>query len=283
MLHIRPGTTSLVLVLACLVLFAPPAAGVQDAPSDSPPSTRTAPARPKTRPAAPEAQAGTKKKSGRPGQSPPPAPAPDREPAPEAAAAPLPTDSFTFLDVGPQSEIDPTRKRQFSDYRILPQRSCIGCLCTHAFGNRLSESLNLLYGRSEAFKSIWDQVAICLKERNNAIPQIRSLLLKANYVDTQFSTVAFFFSEFTHKPVCFRMEMNDPKNAAALLTGRFGEPQAVENTWFLWERGKDLMLLDLFLVNIRQHATARLHVFFGENLAEHLRAVEALAAKPASP
>jgi hypothetical protein len=257
-------------------------------PSETPPERKpaTAPVKPPeklpakppvTKPREPQpehtepTQRATQPRVSKPEPPPPPPPA-----APQALAG------FSFLGVDADADLDATRRRQFEDYTLLTERSCIGCFCSHAYGDHLIESHNELYGLCPEFKTVWDKISPCLTPKLNAIPQIRSIALEAEYVDMPYSKVSIFFSEFTKKPLALRLETTDPKALTPLLTKEYGEPENIKNVWQVWRNDEDLLLVDAYNFLFRKHATVRVYVYFMRNFPEHWERLKQRAASTAN-
>ncbi len=181
--------------------------------------------------------------------------------------------SFSFLGVGKTSKIDPTRKTDFEDYKLRPEHSCIGCWCNHAFGNRLNESLYDLDEKSASFQAVWKQLQTCLDPKQNAVPQIRSLYLQPKYSDTVYSKILLYFSEFLDKPLAFTLVAANPDKTLEELTQRFGVPESVDDTWYLWNKDGDFMVLDLFDKKYKKQHLGIVYVYFLSTLDAHLAAV----------
>lgn len=201
----------------------------------------------------------------------------------EAAPLPLPAApqalaGFSFLGVNADSDLDETRRRSFEDYTLLTERSCIGCFCSHAYGDHISESHNELYGLCPEFKTVWNKVSQCLTPALNATPQIRSIALEAQFVDIPYAKVSIFFSEFTKKPLALRLETTDIKALTPLLIKEYGEPENIKNVWQVWRNDEDLLLVDAYNLLFRKHATALVYVYFMRNFPAHWERLKQRAA-----
>jgi hypothetical protein len=185
--------------------------------------------------------------------------------APQQDATP-----FIFLGVAPDHSIDFTRKRQFEDYTLDQQRYCIGCWCNNAFGENLSESFNELVGKSKAFEELWQDIDDCIAPKFNAIPQIRTLPLLPEYDDLDYGAAHFYFSEFLDRPLAARIMVKDTKACLERLTKEYGDPEAIDDTWYVWQRPGSLLLLDLFNVTKHKFPEAELRLYHTETLKQHL-------------
>ena len=259
------SVVALTLVLAySIAVAAPPAAQVPEAIQSPAPAPKKSGAAKKSD--APAAKA--------PSSASPAVTAPLEE---IKQAAPPP---FSFLGVDKDSDLDTTRKRDFEEYTTIVERSCIGCFCAHAYGDQLNESFNELYGFSAAFKSAWDSIGPCISPELNTVPQLRSLALAAKYDDLPYKKIMLFFSEFTKKPIAFRLEAVAPKTLAAALGKEFGEPENIKNIWYVWKNGNDLMVYDSYNFLYRQHPTAKLYVYFMDNYSAHLKILKQRSQTP---
>lgn len=186
---------------------------------------------------------------------------------------------FVFLGVGATSHIDPTRKGTFEDFIINMERICTGCWCNSIFGDNLSESFNDLVGKSEAVAALWQNVSECIAPERNTIAQIRTIPLEPLYDDIDFAKVTFHFSEFLDTPIAITMQVRTPDAYLETLTKRFGPPEIIDDTWYLWRRPGAIMIFDLF--NVRRHKwdLARLWVVYTETLEAHLEKVRQIEKK----
>ncbi len=199
--------------------------------------------------------------------------APPSSDAPAQAEPTTTENSFSFLGVDKNAHIDPTRKNDFEDYKLRPEHSCIGCWCNHAFGNRLNESLYDLNEKSLTFQEVWKHLQTCLDPKFNAVPQIRSLFFQPKFTDTVYSKVLMYFSEFLDKPLAFTLVAADPDKMLEELTRRFGAPESVDDTWYVWNKDGDFMILDLFDKKYKKQTFGIIHVYFLSALDAHLAAV----------
>lgn len=286
-------------VLAASLCFARASAAAWPTPSDDPlapeifkaPEPKKAPAPKPAPPPAPPPAAAPKPRDAQPAPqsalpqtvlpptktAPPPAKASAAEPAPPPPQALV---RFAFLGMDADADLDAARKRDFEDYTTIAERSCIGCFCSHAYGERLVESFNEVYGFSPEFKAAWDKISRCLTPALNSIPQVRSIALEAKFVDLPFKKILFFFSEFTKKPIAFRLETAEPKALGPALANEYGEPQHIKDIWMIWKNGEDLMIYDMYNFLFRRHATAKLYVYFMSNYREHVERLIERAAQP---
>ncbi len=177
---------------------------------------------------------------------------------------------FIFLGVAPDHSIDFTRKRDFEDHTLNQKRYCIGCWCNNAFGENLSESFNELVGKSKAFEELWQDISDCIAPKYNAIPQIRTLPLLPDYDDLDFGAVHFYFSEFLDRPLATKIMVKNTQASLEKLTREYGDPEAIDNTWYIWQRPGSLLLLDLFNVKRHQFPEAELLLYHTETLKQHL-------------
>ncbi len=195
---------------------------------------------------------------------------------PKTTAADQPTDSestFSFLGVGKDAKIDPTRKSSFEEYILRPDHSCMGCWCSHAFGKRLNESLFDLNEKSTIFQNAWKNIQICLDKQYDAFPQIRSLQLQPKYSDTDYSTVVFYFSEQLDMPLAFTLTVRNPDKGLEELTRRFGPPDNVEDTWYIWQKNGDLLVYDSYDKKYKKKDFGIIYVYFLSALERHVAKV----------
>lgn len=197
------------------------------------------------------------------------------EPAPagvnEQGTEPGP--GFPFLGVGPEARIDPTRKADYEDFYLDIEHYCTGCWCNNIFGEHLDESWNELVGKSETVQELWRAISRCIDPLRNAIPQVRTIPLESKYDDIAFDEVIFYFSEFLDAPLAARIQVNRPEEYLGTLQMLFGEPENIEDTWYLWERPGAVMLYDLFNVLRHKRPRGELLVVYNDTLREHLRRV----------
>ncbi len=180
-----------------------------------------------------------------------------------------PGPGFPFLGVDADARIDPTRKGRYEDFQLDSKHLCTGCWCNNVFGNRLSESWNELVGKSELVAELWQEISRCIDPLRNRIPQIRTVPLVAKYDDLEYAEVTFHFSEFLDQLLAVRVTLTHPAKQLENLRERFGEPENIEDTWYLWQRPGAVMLLDLF--NVRNHNSKQgeLLVIHDNVLQEH--------------
>ena len=183
---------------------------------------------------------------------------------------------FGFLGVDAQSEIDPTRKAEYEDFTINMQCYCTGCWCNNVFGDRLSESWNELLGKSEVFKQLWSTIGRCIDPVWNNVPQIRTIPLEARYDDIEFAKATFYFSEFINHPIALRILVNSPDDYLKKVMELFGEPENIEDTWYIWQAPDALLLYDLFTVRRHQREQGELLLVYTTNLENHLLDVQRL-------
>lgn len=195
---------------------------------------------------------------------------PDNQPAQQPAAT---EKSFSFLGVGKTALIDSTRKSDFEDYKLRPEHSCAGCWCSHAFGDRPNESQFDLHEQSPVFQSAWKHIETCQDAKYNSVPQIRSLLLQPKYSDTAYAKVVLYFSELLNKPLAFTLTAAHPDNTLEELTRRFGAPEIVDDTWYLWRKDGDLLVYDLFDKKYKKKEFGIIYVYFLSALDSHVARV----------
>lgn len=190
-----------------------------------------------------------------------------RTPAIQGSA---PGPGFPFLGVDADARIDPTRKGSYEDFQLDTKHLCTGCWCNNVFGNRLSESWNELVGKSPLIAELWQEISRCIDPLRNRIPQIRTVPLEAMYDDLEYAKVIFYFSEFLDKLLATRVTLNSPQERLEGLRERFGEPESIEDIWYIWQRPGAVMLLDLFNVLKHDREQGELLVIYDHVLLEHI-------------